>query len=66
MPGPRANSEPVQAGVVPVRAAKVTGTAGVCVAVIININVRKAWTPQAITKDCFILPFGLQRKLRRR
>jgi hypothetical protein len=58
-------SFPVQAGVVRVRVAKATETAGVCVAVIGDTNVTKVWTPRGITPDCCILQFGLQRKFPR-
>jgi hypothetical protein len=62
----RENSHAVQVGVVRVRVVKRTVTVGVCVAVIGNTNVTKAWTPLGATPDCFVLPFGHQRKFPRR
>jgi hypothetical protein len=62
----RANDIPVQSGVVGVTVAKPSGTAGVCVAVIGNNNVIKAWTISGATIDCLVLHFGFQRKSLRR
>jgi hypothetical protein len=50
------------AGVDRVSVAKVTATAGVCVAVIGNTKATKVWTRLGISMECFVLLFGLQRK----
>jgi hypothetical protein len=53
---------PIQSGVVGLTAAKLSPTVAVCVAVIGNMNVIKAWTAVfGQTKDCPVLLFGLQR-----
>jgi hypothetical protein len=62
----RENSFPVQAGVVRVREATGTATAGVCVAVIGNTNVTKVRTATKITRERSVLLFGVQRKCPRR
>jgi hypothetical protein len=63
IPRTREKRFPAQSGVVGVSLAKVISeTVGVCVAVIGNNNVKKAWTVVGTTNDCPVLLFGLQRK----
>jgi hypothetical protein len=62
----RENRFPVQPSVVDANTPKVSGTAGICVAIIANNHVTKVWTPGGKTTDCAVLHFGLQGKLPRR
>jgi hypothetical protein len=59
----RENDHIVQFGVVGVSIVKVNVTAGICIAVIVNMNViPKVRTPFEIIKDCPVLFFGRQGK----
>jgi hypothetical protein len=55
-----------QSGVVDVRAAQMSVTVSVCVAVIINKNAIEIWITIGTILDCLVLVFGLQRKFLRR